>query len=1010
MRQPDGSVQQWDGAESGETPTMHTNNSMLSFNDDYTSLLNNLTNAGVAAERAAQPSERTVHRGGDGRQSLDQLLQQYHAVEEKGSNGGSDGGLQFASGEQPDARKVAAGGDEAVAGNQCDHCRRRQVKCVTVPEHSNCLHCETKGIKCVFSEMPSARMKKTLQQGMQNKRSRSEENGAWIQELLKRAKGSGPSNSESISQFYADLLQNLNSTLANTPPPPIFSKKNHEAAIPAHSASPPSGPGHYSYGSNLPTADAVGRSDSHFNAALAKYPRSSFYVGPTSMFDINLVNHMKLDKIDQVQLSNTLALRKVAPGVQFVLRADFNHQSYLKNERDVDLVEKLVHPHGKILVDIFFKLIHPYFPILHERVFLEKYSKSYRELTAPILASVYSLALQWWDFHPQAVGFQRPDVIDQLNEIALRTFFDVLERPKLSIVQTGLLILQCRSECPNNWILCSEVVALAEDLGLGIDCKDWRLPSWERGLRRRLAWAVWYQDKWISMLEARYSHLILGRNWLVKMLSDEDFPANSPVISSSQEKNNVNVGPEKGPPSNIAVLDLSPTDEDFNNGKLLFRQMVSLSIILGEILDTFYTLGAISTTTKIEQVLKLAKPLQLKLREWYHSLPSKLSMNSFQPRKFNSNASLTLAYFAAEITLHRKIITTLQPDSPGDLVQVCRTAAKTRLIAAIEFVRDLKTEHISAFWYSCTTGNLTLISTFAGLLYVTAQTKEDARVFRDCLRNYVWILRMASKSYEKAANALERIQMLLSQIPGLLTDEVAPQQFIPPRSQSPYSQQYSTSGSHSGFEAQSGQNTASMLNGESNFSEGAFQQLRSLPPDVLLTLKSIQHNLPGVPHDLRGNLPSAAKSDEELELSPGYSAASTQLQGTETYKGVQQSHTHNKPSITSSSSGSIPSGTNGKSSSESSAAFTGDTDSGGRRNASNSNAGAAFKPNSALDPGQDAHVGSTSPSPSSSMDNPQSKAIQEETSLPKSPRKSPTMPGNTSGANSAESASVEHSE
>ena len=157
-----------------------------------------------------------------------------------------------------------------------------------------------------------------------------------------------------------------------------------------------------------------------------------------------------MDKIDQIQLSKTLALRKVAPNVQFLLRDDLNQELYMKQEQEIDMVEKLVHPHGKILVDIFFKLVHPYFPILHERVFLEKYSRSYRELTAPLLAALYSLSLQWWDFHPQLVGFPKPDVIDRLNEIALRTFFDIVERPKLSIIQTGLLILQCRSESSSN--------------------------------------------------------------------------------------------------------------------------------------------------------------------------------------------------------------------------------------------------------------------------------------------------------------------------------------------------------------------------------------------------------------------------------------------------------------------------------------------------------------------------------------------------------------------------------
>ncbi|KAL6940870.1 hypothetical protein ACO0QE_004788 [Hanseniaspora vineae] len=534
------------------------------------------------------------------------------------------------------------------------------------------------------------------------------------------------------------------------------------------------------------------------NNVAPSYPRSSFYVGPTSLFDYNLINHVKLDKIDQIQISPSLTLRKVAPNVQFVLRDDFNEKLYLKQEQEIDLVEKLIHPHGKMLVDIFFKVIHPYYPILHERVFMEKYSRSYRELTAPLLASIYSLALQWWDHHPQLVGFMKPDVTEQLNELALRTFFDVVERPKLSIVQAGLLILMCRSESSNNWVIISEVVALAEELGLGIDCQDWRLPRWERGLRRRLAWAVWSMDKWISASEGRYSHLILGRNWLVKMLSDEDFPedpnnilsgssisgSSSPAanfvpyaknnktpngtsnLTESLQTNNVSSFMEShtpvqnpGSPANF-IMDIQPTPNDIRGGRLLFQQFVSLSIILGEILDTFYTLGAMSITTKVDYVLKLAKPLQLKLREWYHSLPAQLSMNYLQPRRLNSNASLTLAYFAAEITLHRKIISTLDTSTPADLTHVCRQAAKTRLSAAIDFICDLKVEHTNSFWYSCSSNNMALIGSFAALLYCTSSTTNEKELYRNYLRKYIITLRISAKSFEKTRAALEFSQLL----------------------------------------------------------------------------------------------------------------------------------------------------------------------------------------------------------------------------------------------------------
>ena len=60
-------------------------------------------------------------------------------------------------------------------------------------------------------------------------------------------------------------------------------------------------------------------------------------------------------------------------------------------------------------------------------------------------------------------------------------------------------------------------------MGLGLDCNDWKLPKWERGLRKRLAWAVYLEDKWLSLKLARPSH-INESNWMVLPLYDQDFP------------------------------------------------------------------------------------------------------------------------------------------------------------------------------------------------------------------------------------------------------------------------------------------------------------------------------------------------------------------------------------------------------------------------------------------------------------------------------------------------------
>jgi hypothetical protein len=107
---------------------------------------------------------------------------------------------------------------------------------------------------------------------------------------------------------------------------------------------------------------------------------------------------------------------------------------------------------------------------------------------------------------------------------------------------------------------------------------------------------------------------------------------------------------------------------------------------------------------------------------------------------------LHLAYFATEITLHRRIIQSFD-QNPGDqyLLFVCRSAAKSRLISAMDFVNRLRAEHLQAFWYFPSKINFTLIGTFGGLLWATAPAAEEAEFYKFRLREYRWTLSVSSK-------------------------------------------------------------------------------------------------------------------------------------------------------------------------------------------------------------------------------------------------------------------------
>jgi hypothetical protein len=161
-------------------------------------------------------------------------------------------------------------------------------------------------------------------------------------------------------------------------------------------------------------------------------------------------------------------------------------------------------------------------------------------------------------------------------------------------------------------------------------------------------------------------------------------------------------------------------------------------------------------------VLQLAKPVQLKLKDWFSALPSCLRMDSSSsssssPRsnKLSSTGFLHLAYFATEITLHRRIIRSLAPSTStnGDVkpsldpyvLHICRSAAKTRLISAMDFVNRLTSSHLRAFWYFASKTNFALIGTFGSLLWATAPGREEADWYRRRLAEYRWTLGVSCK-------------------------------------------------------------------------------------------------------------------------------------------------------------------------------------------------------------------------------------------------------------------------
>jgi hypothetical protein len=349
--------------------------------------------------------------------------------------------------------------------------------------------------------------------------------------------------------------------------------------------------------------------------------RHSHYIGSTSQYEQLLVELGGYHEKEEVSVGGS-ALRKVNTlDTAFILSPDEGTRNHEDEIPDLDAIETIVAPHGQALIHLYFRIVHPSFPILHKKVFLEKYQRTHREFSPPLLAAVYILALNWWSYSSELAFLPKPDV-PQLEKLAFKTMNDIIYRPKLSTIQAGLLLLQRPGG--DSWALTTQLVGLGQDLGLHLDCSNWRIPSWERGLRKRLAWGLFMQDKWGSLVHGRPSHITTA-DWAVTSLHEDDFPENA------------------------ADEDNEDGSTEVEKGRTLFCEMIKLTEILSLVLSTFYTLQAdIEFDQHVQEgvrwILQKAKPIQMSLRKWYTDLPTSLRMESIAMRKLSSTGAYNLQY------------------------------------------------------------------------------------------------------------------------------------------------------------------------------------------------------------------------------------------------------------------------------------------------------------------------------------------------------------------------------
>ncbi|KAI9043943.1 fungal specific transcription factor domain-containing protein [Aspergillus affinis] len=451
-------------------------------------------------------------------------------------------------------------------------------------------------------------------------------------------------------------------------------------------------------------------------------------------------------------------LRRVDESTIFMTYPDGDSASEMQRIADLDRIEGTIRPLGPSLVKLYFNIVHPTFPILHKDDFLDKHARSHHEFPPSLLAGVYLIALDWQQFNKELAAVPRALDAAILEDLAMRAIENDMKRPTLSTLQAGLLLLQ-RVRRTNNTLL-TQLVFLGQTLGIHVDCSDWFIPAWERGLRCRLAWALYMQDKWGALVHGRPS-LISDRlawddennsDWDVRPCTVEDFHE---IL--------------------IKAEDVPYGSVDAKAGRVSFIHAIELTRIFSQLQYAFCSVGATKKGGRLDKLgatgtMALAESFAQQLRQWYTNLPGCLKLDTTtHMRGLSANGALHLSHMAAELTLHRAVLRALRPETPPSLKSTIRTAARARLLSALKLVETLQPKHTQSFWGFAAPAQMAMIGSFAGLLWATSADCDEAIEYVHQIERLRWALQVRGSAVPFIREAIRMLDEETGDLEALKT-------------------------------------------------------------------------------------------------------------------------------------------------------------------------------------------------------------------------------------------------
>ncbi|TAQ85299.1 hypothetical protein B7494_g6369 [Chlorociboria aeruginascens] len=504
----------------------------------------------------------------------------------------------------------------------------------------------------------------------------------------------------------------------------------------------------------------------------SQFSRSARFIGDTGESNPYLLRHYIYDDNDECTISKLTYRRiqsnpisdgvtdssKGEPPVVFMLADDSLAQKgeprvedaiLEKARRDVDIM--FTEPDAIRLIGLFFTFVYPYFPILCKSEFFSSgviLPSVLHTQPLSLLSAMYATALPFmlYDEHLATTIVHSPPSAHQLFRISWISVTQELHTPRMATLQACLLLLQraptnrYTTDTPWKTSLIGWTVSLAQILGLTRECSTWSsLPTWEMNLRKRLWHGVFIMDKWASLGAGMPSH-IRNEDYDVLPMADDD-------LEPPFEQNT----------NTIPAVIIPAYDTDH------FRLLSELTLILSDIMDTFYSLRATQRTSKdLSLSLNLAQSLRARLKAWNNSLPQSMALRQSEyvdsrgiGARLSGNPSLLLAYIVATMTLFRALLRPMDNLCPSEdddhhsvlkTRQAIRVGAKECAKEVVEFVENLGREALDAFWHSWSRANFAIASSFLMQLLVTSRDDLESDEINDLVSRWRLAMRVGSGS------------------------------------------------------------------------------------------------------------------------------------------------------------------------------------------------------------------------------------------------------------------------